>query len=200
MRKLLLFFTLFLAAMVAKADPVDWSDDNGNTVKYDILGDHVRIEVGNAGSLAAFLASDAASAIFSSSPTLLRIEKLGNGENAGKLNDADLAALNSSTYSGLAHFTKVDMSQNDNQKQVSFDIADVSGMNMGGMEYLRLPNGMTSADDVVEMGKMRQGGKNANLKVVASCDKRNASIPEMAVYSFSENKLPAAKSTFADMP
>ena len=188
MRKLLLFFTLFLAAVVVKAAPVDWSDGNGNTVKYDILGDHVRIEVGDAGSLDAFLASDAASAIFSSTPTLLKIEKLGNGENAGKLNAADLAALNSSTYSGLAHFTKVDMSQNDNQKQVSFDIADAAGMNMGGMEYLRLPNGMTSAENVAKMANLK-GSNNSNLKVVGSFDGSNATLPEIALYSFAENQL-----------
>ncbi len=189
MRKLLLFFTLFLAAVVAKAAPVDWSDDNGNTVKYDILGDHVRIEVGNAGSLAAFLASDAASAIFSSSPTLLRIEKLGNGENAGKLNAADFAALNTSTSGreGLAHFTKVDLSK------TTFDIADATGMNLGGMEYLRLPNNMTSADDVVEMGKLKQNG-NSNLKMVGAYDNTKekhdgGNYAAVALYSWEANNV-----------
>ncbi len=182
MRKLLLFFTLFLAAVVAKAAPVDWSDDNGNSVKYDILGDHVRIEVGNAGALAAFLASNDASAIFSSSPTMLRIEK-------NSLNAADLAALNSSTSGreGLAHFTKVDLSK------TTFDIADATGMNLGGMEYLRLPNSMTSAEDVAEMAKMKQNG-NSNLKMVGAYDNTKekhdgGNYAAVALYSWEANNV-----------
>lgn len=156
MRKLLLFFGLLLTAVVVKAQPQTWSDDDGNSVKYDILGDHVRIEVNNAGALAAFFSSNStdANAVLNSDPALLKIETKGDD---GALNEADLAALNSSTHTGLAHFTTLDM-----ENVVLEEGASVKVMSLSGAQYMALPHGTPIAD-------MKALGNNCtSLKAVAA--------------------------------
>ena len=206
MQRLLLFFTLFLAAVVAKAGNFTWQSNDGEyTVTASESGNAQNppeiqvLEVSGPGALAAFVNATKGN---TGQPPGLENEPLyglGKGPRVnisikGELNADDFDALDSDEATQWSHYTAVNLSE------AIFDLSDITGMNMGGMEYLRLPNGMTSADGLVEMGKLQQGGKNANLKVVASCDNSNASIPEMAVYSFSENNLPTAKSTFAGMP
>lgn len=155
-RRFLLFFALFLMAVVVNAAPVAWSDDDGNSVEYDILGDHVRIAVSNAGALAAFFNSTAANDVFGSTPTLLKIETKGED---GALNADDLAALNSSTHAGLAHFTKLNMG-----KATLEEGASVKVMSLSGAEYMALPHGTPIAD-------MKALGTNCtSLKAVAATD------------------------------
>ena len=156
MRKLLLLYAMLLTAVVVNAAPVNWEDEYDNSVKYDILAGHVQIEVNNAGALAAFFNSTAASDVFESTPTLLKIETKGEG---CALNADDLAALSSSTHAGLAHFTKVNMG-----KVALAEGASVKVIKMSGAEYMALPHGTPIAD-------MKALGTNCtNLKAVAATD------------------------------
>lgn len=155
-RKLLLFFGLLLAAVVVKAAPQTWSDGDGNSVEYDVAGNEVRIAVSNAGALAAFFNSNStdANAVFGGNQTMLKIEKKGDD---GALNADDLDALNSSTHSGLARFTKVNM-----EKVALEEGASVSVMSLSGAQYMALPHGTSIAD-------MKALGSNCtNLKAVAA--------------------------------
>ena len=154
MRKLLLFFGLLLTAVVVKAAPQTWSDGNGNSVEYDVAGNEVRIAVSNAGALAAFFSSQDANAVFQGNQTLLKIEKKGDD---GALNADDLYALNSSTHSGLARFTKVNM-----EKVALEEGASVKVMSLSGAQYMALPHGTSIAD-------MKALGTNCtSLKAVAA--------------------------------
>ena len=213
MRKLLLFFTLFLAAVVAKAatisgDGISGATDNSSGNKVQTLN------VSTPGALATWVANHTGDNYDTNNP----FEGLGGSDDfysltiTGTLNAADLAALDAAKCGAFSRFPRIDMSGVTLADDVTS--AEVCAVNFGtgsfdkngttisgtGATYIRLPNSMTSADDVAQMAKMQDDGNNANLKVVASCDNSNASIPEMAVYSFSENKLSTAKSTFADMP
>ncbi|MBR5653676.1 MAG: hypothetical protein IKX22_06305 [Prevotella sp.] len=108
MQRLLLFFTMFLAtAMGVKAAPTTWTDGT-NTVEYEVNGNEAKIKAGNAGAVAAFLASADASAVINSNATTLKLEA-GTPGNPGTLNSADFQALNSTNYSGLASFTKFEL-------------------------------------------------------------------------------------------
>ena len=85
---------------------------------------------------------------------MLKIEKKGD---EGALNADDLAALNSSTHSGLARFTKVNM-----EKVALEEGASVSVMSLSGAQYMALPHGTSIAD-------MKALGSNCtNLKAVAA--------------------------------
>ena len=107
----------------------------------------------------------------------------------GTLTAEDFELLKSTTYSQLASVTKLDLSE-----ATVASISDMTGMNLSGMEYLRLPNSMTSADDVVEMGKLKQNG-NANLKMVGAYDPDNDNFDgdgkwaEVAMHSFEANNV-----------
>jgi len=72
----------------------------------------------------------------------------------------------------------------------------VSDLNMPNLEYLRLPNSMTSAEDVAEMAKMKNGGKNSNLKMVGAYDPDNSEYDnptnkwaKVAMHSFESNNV-----------
>lgn len=65
----------------------------------------------------------------------------------------------------------------------------VSDLNMPNLEYLRLPDGMTSAEDVAAMANLKTETKNTKLKVVGAFDGSDTTLPELALYSFQENEL-----------
>ena len=104
---------------------------------------------------------------------------------SGELNAADLAALNSTTCAAFSRFPRIDMSEVTLASGATK--ADVFAVNFGpasfdkngttisgdGATYIRLPNDMTSAEDVKAMANMKQGSKNANLKMVGAYDPDN---------------------------
>ncbi len=115
---------------------------------------------------------------------------------SGSLNAADLAVLNTTNNPQWSKFETVDMSgvtleTEDTESDdyvtpaqvcaINFSSATYTEINNGGQShtktgpgatYIRLPNSMTSAEDVAEMAKMKQG-KNSNLKVVGAYDPDN---------------------------
>ncbi|MBR3530171.1 MAG: leucine-rich repeat domain-containing protein [Bacteroidaceae bacterium] len=74
----------------------------------------------------------------------------------------------------------------------------VSDLNMPNLEYLRLPNSMTSAEDVKAMASMNTN--NPNLKMVGAYNGSNSTLPEVALYSFATNEVSKFFTTFADAP
>ena len=199
MRKLLLFFAILLTAVVVNAKPINWSAD-GFSVTGGDDGQKQTLSVSGPGAFAAFVA---ATKDLPGGPGNEPLQDLGKDANrsslviTGTLNAADLAALNS-TVSGcgnLANFKTIDLSD----ATISLEEGETlsgAGMNMAGLEYLRLPNSMTSADDVKEMGKLKQNG-NANLKMVGAYDPDNDNYDgdgkwaEVALYSYeADNVVP----------
>lgn len=116
----------------------------------------------------------------------------------GELTAEDFNALNSTTYPQLASVTKLDLSG-----ATVASISDMSGMNLSAMEYLRLPNGMTSADDVAAMANLHTSSKNAALKMAGAQSNTvtfngvTTNNKEVAVYSFVPNSSPAYKNAFS---
>ena len=127
---------------------------------------------------------------------------------SGTLSAEDFAALNSTTCAAFSRFPRIDMSGVTLASGATK--ADVFAVNFGagsfdkngttisgdGATYIRLPNDMTSADDVKEMAKMKQSGKNANLKMVGSYDPDNSEFDdsskkwaEVAMHSFEANNV-----------
>lgn len=100
----------------------------------------------------------------------------------GELTVDDFKLLNSNTYPQLASVTKLDFSG-----ATVASISDMSGMNLSAMEYLRLPNGMTSADDVTKMKDLHSSSKNASLKMAGAY--KDAALDEVALYSFVSNSV-----------
>ena len=99
----------------------------------------------------------------------------------GPLSADDFGLLNS-TNTKLAGVTKLDLSG-----ATVASISDMLGMNLSAMEYLRLPNGMTSADDVEAMANLHSSSKNASLKMAGAY--KDATLDEVALYSFESNNV-----------
>ena len=100
----------------------------------------------------------------------------------GELTAEDFELLNSTTYSQLASVTKLDLSG-----ATVASISDMTGMNLSAMEYLRLPDGMTSADDVAAMANLHSSSKNAALKMAGAY--KDDTLDEVALYSFTSNSV-----------
>lgn len=193
MRKLLLFFAMLLMAIVVNAKPINWTDGTYTVTGADAGDQKQTLTVSGPGALAAFVA--ATKDLQGGGPENEPLQDLGKDANrvnlviTGELNADDLAALNS-TVSGcgnLATFKTLDLSG------ATFSIDDISGMNLGGLEYLRLANSMTSAADVKKMGALKQNG-NANLKMVGAYDDtkvkfNGGNYAAVALYSYEENNV-----------
>jgi len=149
---------------------------------------------------------------------------LGGSDNfyalaiSGELNAADVAALNSETCAAFSRFPRIDMSgvtfDSDEAKAAIYDVnfgaasfqRNNETLSGTGATYIRLPNDMTSAEDVKAMANMKQGSKNANLKIVGAYDPNNSVFDdnskkwaEVAMHSFEANKVPEFLS-FMNMP
>ena len=191
-----------MAAMGVKADPVNWSDGNENSIKYDIHDNEVVIEVGNEGALAAFFAATdneavaGQQAISGATSTKLKIKSMGGPDaSAVTLSAFDIAALNV-----LSTYTEVDLSE------VSVGLANMNGLSMSNLQYLILPEGNSGVDMWNTIGKSEFKTQNPNLKMAASVtnvenetldyvDKSANSVPttrtkntkKLAIYSWKQN-------------
>ena len=107
---------------------------------------------------------------------------------SGTLNAADFAALDALKCPAFSNFPRIDMSGVTLDDDASS--RDVCSVNFGnGANYILLPNGITSADDVTLMADMTNSGHNSALKVVGAFNGTNQTLPELALYSFAENEL-----------
>lgn len=189
-RILLLMMILVLAALGVKAEPVEWSytvevegeDPITYTGKYDILNDKVKIEADQPGGVAIFLKNNSA-ALENVTPTKLEI-----GKRNVEMNADDFKALNTTTYSALSRFTTVDL------KEATIEsITTMSGMNLSGMQYLRLPS---SLDNAPAMKDLRNSSKNTALKIAMATKKEVISegpplkeTNKVLMYSFEKNNV-----------
>ena len=184
---------MLLTAIVVNAKPINWNQDGFSVRGEDGDGQKQRLTVNKPGALAAFI--NATKDLPGPDPENSPLKDLGKDPNrvnlviTGELNADDFAALNSavSGCGNLTTFKTLDLSG------ATFSIGDVSGMNLGGLEYLRLANSMTSAADVKEMGKLKQNG-NANLKMVGAYDntkekKDGGNYAAVALYSYEANNV-----------
>ncbi len=133
-------------------------------------------------------------------------------EISGTLNADDLAAINSATCAGFSRFPRIDMSRVTLAEGVT--AADVCGINFGpasfvkngttisgtGAQYILLPNGFTTADDVKAMAALNSN--NPALKMAGAYDGSNSTLPEVALYSFANNGNEVSNffSKFASVP
>ena len=111
------------------------------------------------------------------------------------LNADDFTAMSSTTHPELSGVKTVDMSNatvsvDTSEGSTATAISTMSGMNLSKMEYLRLPNNMTSADDVAEMKDLKKDPNNASLKMVGAYDGSPATGAKVALYSFIANSVP----------
>ena len=184
MKKLLMFLVLLTVsvgtwAYVGSGDGITLSDGGSDTQN---------IVTTKAGALADWyegLSDEQKTAFRASTRTKLVI--------SGPLNADDLAVLNSSTESAWGHFTTVDMSG-----ATGITSTEVSSVKFGNATYIRLPNSMTSAEDVKAMASMKTN--NPNLKMVGAYNGSNSTLPEVALYSFAYNEVSNFFTTFADAP
>lgn len=131
---------------------------------------------------------------------------------SGELNAADLAALNSTTCAAFSRFPRIDMSEvtleegttSENVCSVVFGPASFQKNNETisgtGAQYILLPNGFTTADDVKAMAALNSN--NPALKMAGAYDGSNSTLPEVALYSFATNGNEVSNffTTFADAP
>ena len=205
-----------MAAMGVKADPVNWSDGNENSIKYDIHDNEVVIEVGNEGALAAFFAATdneavaGQQAISGATSTKLKIKSMGGPDaSAVTLSAFDIAALNV-----LSTYTEVDLSE------VSVGLANMNGLSMSNLQYLVLPEGNSGVDLWNTIGKSEFKNQNPNLKMAASVtnatdtdlptwngngDNRTATktgeinTKKLALYSYVENSVDGFKGKYNNL-
>lgn len=105
------------------------------------------------------------------------------------LNADDFTAMSSTELSGVktVDMSNATVSVDTSEGSTATAISTMSGMNLSGMEYLRLPNNMTSADDVEAMANLHSSSKNASLKMAGAY--KDAALDEVALYSFESNNV-----------
>ena len=185
-------------------DGISGATDNSSGKKVQTL------VVSTPGALAAWVAAHTGEKYDNNNP----FDGLGGSDDfyslkiSGTLSAEDFAALNSTTCAAFSRFPRIDMSEVTLASGATK--ADVFAVNFGtgsfdkngttisgdGATYIRLPNDMTSEEDVTAMAKMKQSGKNANLKMVGAYDPDNSELDdsskkwaEVAMHSFEANNV-----------
>lgn len=217
-RYLLLIMMSVLVSVGTWAADVSGTGISGGTAGYDPKVQ--TLVISQPGALAQWVADHTGKKYDINNP----FGGLGGSDNfyalaiSGELNAADVAALNSETCAAFSRFPRIDMSgvtfDSDEAKAAIYDVnfgaasfqRNNETLSGTGATYIRLPNDMTSAADVKEMAKMKQSGKNANLKMVGAYDPNNSEFDdnskkwaEVAMHSFEANKVPEFLS-FMRMP
>ncbi len=160
MKRFLLFVVMYVCVSIGA-----WADptitDNGNGM--------ITLDGLQPGDLATWTGD--ASALTSATKVVF-----GSGV---ELNDEDLAALNTL----IPAATQLDMANASLEEGANF-----ANLETQAVQYLRLPNGFTKEADVTKMATLNS--KNTALKVVGAYDGSDATLPELALYSFAKNELP----------
>lgn len=176
-RILLLLMTLVLAVSGIKAAPSISKDGSTITLSGFNAGDLAKVFAGEIEGISAEDFSGVSSIVFGSGCAL---------------NADDFTAMSSTTHSELSGVKTVDMSNatvsvDTSEGSTATAISTMSGMNLSAMEYLRLPDGMTSADDVAAMANLHSSSKNASLKMAGAY--KDDTLDEVALYSFTSNSV-----------
>ena len=176
-RILLLLMTLVLAVSGIKAAPSISKDGSTITLSGFNAGDLAKVFAGEIEGISAEDFSGFSRIVFGSGCTL---------------NADDFTAMSSTTHSELSGVKTVDMSNatvsvDTSEGSTATAISTISGMNLSAMEYLRLPDGKTSADDVAAMKNLHSSSKNASLKMAGAY--KDAALDEVALYSFTSNSV-----------
>ena len=207
MKKLLMFFVLLTVSLGLWA--YTGSGTNITLSEVEVPGQPEKakqvIETTQAGALATWFSSLTAA----EKNEFVKKPGLKNLVISGPLNDADLAVLNTTTNPEWSKFETVDMSGVEEAT-----IGQISAVNFSpatytetgpqgdshekdgpGATYIRLPNSMTSAEDVAIMRNMKNG-KNSNLKMVGAYDPDNAEVDnpdnkwaKVSMHSFEVNNV-----------
>ena len=209
MKKLLMFLVLLSVSLGMRAADISGTGISGATDNSS--GKKVQTLVINTpGALAQWVANHTGDKYDTNNP----FEGLGGSDDfyslkiSGELNAADLAALNSTTCAAFSRFPRIDMSEVTlAEETTSKDVCSVvfgpasfqknnETITGNGATFIRLPKSMTSAEDVAEMAKMKNDGKNSNLKMVGAYDPDNEDMSdsskkwaEVAIHSFEANKV-----------
>ncbi len=217
-RYLLLIMMSVLVSIGTWAATISGDGISGGTAGYDPKVQ--TLVISQPGALAKWVADHTGDNFNINNP----FDGLGGSDNfyalaiSGELNAADVAALNSETCAAFSRFPRIDMSEvtfnSDEAKAAIYDVnfgaasfqRNSETLSGTGATYIRLPNDMTSEEDVKAMANMKQGGKNANLKIVGAYDPDNSEFDdsskkwaEVAMHSFEANKVPEFLS-FMNMP
>lgn len=217
-RYLLLIMMSVLVSIGTWAATISGDGISGGTAGYDPKVQ--TLVISQPGALAQWVADHTGDNFNINNP----FDGLGGSDNfyalaiSGELNAADVAALNSETCAAFSRFPRIDMSgvtfDSDEAKAAIYDVnfgaasfqRNSETLSGTGATYIRLPNDMTSEEDVKAMANMKQGGKNANLKIVGAYDPDNSEFDdsskkwaEVAMHSFEANKVPEFLS-FMNMP
>lgn len=174
---LLLLMTLVLAVSGIKAAPSISKDGSTITLSGFNAGDLAKVFAGEIEGISASDFSGVSRIVFGSGCAL---------------NADDFTAMSSTTHSELSGVKTVDMSNatvsvDTSEGSTATAISTMSGMNLSAMEYLRLPDGMTSADDVAAMANLHTSSKNAALKMAGAY--KDDTLDEVALYSFTSNSV-----------
>lgn len=201
--------TLVLAALGAKAATFSSEGISGSESGGSYAGDPKiqTLTITTPGALATWIASVTGDNYDANNP----FGGLGNDTDfsklkiSGELNANDIAALSSTTCAAFSLFPQIDLSEvtfaegvdADDIYDLDFSPASFAKgegdaaetINGSGAEFIRLPNGMASADDVKAMKSLKSTTKNTALKMVGAFDNTNTTLPELALYSFESNKV-----------
>lgn len=178
MKKFLLFVMMCVCVSIGTwADPTITDNGNGMITLDGLQPGDLATWTGDASAL-----TSATKVVFGSSVRL-------NGE--------DLAALK----------TLIPAATQLNMAQVTLaEGADIASLETAAVEYLRLPNSMTSEDDVKKMKSLKTTTKNSALKMVGAYDPDNSEFDdsnkkwaEVSMHSFEANNVTSFL-TAMDMP
>ena len=208
-RYLLLLISCVCVSIGARAASVSGDGISGATT-YDTNGNKIQtMVVSTPGALATWVANHTGDKYDTNNP----FEGLGGSADffslkiSGELNAEDIAALNTATCAVFSRFPRIDLSDvtlgddvtSEDVCNVVFGHAsfDKNGTSVSGdgATYIRMPNSMTSADDVVLMAGMKGKGNTA-LKMVGAYDSDNSEFDDnskkwakVALQSFEENNV-----------
>jgi hypothetical protein len=178
-RFLLLLMTLVLAVSGIKAAPS--ISKNGSTITLSGFnaGDLAKVFAGEIEGISAEDFSGVSSIVFGSGCAL---------------NADDFTAMSSTTHPELSGVKTVDMSNatvsvDTSEGSTATAISTMSGMNLSGMEYLRLPDSMTSADDVTKMKDLHSSSKNQSLKMAGAFDNSDDTWIKVSLTSFKTDEV-----------
>lgn len=185
MKKLLTFLVLLTVSVGTWAVTFTWNSGDyivsGTNKELGPNGDTYQvITVSGPGALSAFVNA-------TKDDTNNPLEGVGSDNSrvrlqiSGELTADDLAALNSSVASSWSTFTSVDLKGATISKY-----SDLAGMNMSGMQSLRLPTNITNN---TEWNSLKNNGKNASLNYVVSTDAIGSSASTMYFHSFTQNSI-----------
>lgn len=205
-----MFLVLLCISIGMQAQDPTWTDGTYSVTITNIDPNQVggkntyqKIEVNQAGALAAYLAAYSAAAPNDVKPHQRIDATRVNLQIEGPLNENDIAALKSANVSfkrpvegqpgveetvyPLASITSLDL------KNATFETTvSMAGMSMENLKYLRLPSNFDTVGSMSSLSTTT----NPNLEVALSTDAIGNAANKIVINSFKANGLNGAKSVF----